>query len=263
VTINATKINLEGLITANGNVQITTDGRIIALNGEFTGKIISEEGTIGGFSIGDGRIGAEASAGGDGGYLAIYNDFFRVGGSDGYVLFGNDVIPLSAGGAFSATGRIVNKKLNTGVGYGFDRANYGLFIDVSGGDKNYGISSNAPLKASAFINTNVGFLNITSSSYSIDFSQSSIFIVYANATYNVFFPGESLVASMFSLSTLPSNFGFVFTLKIKAGSQRITLNDVYDSNESMRGYDMAAGDSAIILVTKTPSFRYQMLCYNI
>ena len=30
---------------------------------------------------------------GSGGGLAIYDDFFRVGGSKGYVMFGDDVIP--------------------------------------------------------------------------------------------------------------------------------------------------------------------------
>ena len=39
VTIDASRINLNGAISANGNVQITTDGKLIAVNGEFTGKI--------------------------------------------------------------------------------------------------------------------------------------------------------------------------------------------------------------------------------
>ena len=68
-------------------------------------------------------------------------------------MFGDDVIPSSAGGAFTAVGRIVNSAPNIYGNYGFDQANYGLFIDVTGGTKNYGISSNAALLAPAFINT--------------------------------------------------------------------------------------------------------------
>ena len=51
-TIKAKNINLNGAITANGNVQITTDGKLIAVNGEFTGKITATSGIIGGFEIG-------------------------------------------------------------------------------------------------------------------------------------------------------------------------------------------------------------------
>ena len=39
--------------------------------------------------------------------------------------------------------QIVNSAPNIYGNYGFDQANYGLFIDVTGGTKNYGISSNA------------------------------------------------------------------------------------------------------------------------
>lgn len=263
VTINAAHIKLEGLITANSNVQITTDGKIIAKNGEFTGKITSTSGSIGGFSIASGRIGSEASASGSGGGLAIYNDFFRVGGSTGYVMFGNDVIPSSVGGAFTATGRIVNNKTNTNAYYGFDTANYGLFIDVSGGTKNFGISSNAALKAPAFINTEVGLLSLTGSSYKIDFSQRSIFLIYASAWYAVTLPSESSVASQFGLSYLPSYFGYVFTLVIRGGSQRVTINGVYNHDNNLDNIEMAAGDVLTILCTKYPTFQYKVLSrYN-
>lgn len=51
-TIKAKNINLNGAISANGNVQITTDGKLIAVNGEFTGKITATSGIIGEFEIG-------------------------------------------------------------------------------------------------------------------------------------------------------------------------------------------------------------------
>lgn len=49
--VKANKIKLEGLVTANGNVQITTEGKIIAINAEITGKITAGSGKIGGFNI--------------------------------------------------------------------------------------------------------------------------------------------------------------------------------------------------------------------
>ena len=50
--VKANKIKLEGLVTANGNVQITTEGKIIAVNADIKGKITSGSGVIGGFTIG-------------------------------------------------------------------------------------------------------------------------------------------------------------------------------------------------------------------
>ena len=51
VTIDARRINLNGAISANGNVQITTDGKLIAVNGQFTGKITATEGEIAGLKL--------------------------------------------------------------------------------------------------------------------------------------------------------------------------------------------------------------------
>lgn len=56
VSIDASKINLNGAISANGNVHITTDGILRAIKGEFTdgvfsGTVTSTSGSIGGFKI--------------------------------------------------------------------------------------------------------------------------------------------------------------------------------------------------------------------
>lgn len=50
-TIKAKNINLNGAISANGNVQITTDGKLIAVNGQFSGKITATEGEIAGLKL--------------------------------------------------------------------------------------------------------------------------------------------------------------------------------------------------------------------
>lgn len=268
VKIKASNIQLEGLVTANENFKILEDGCIEAKNGKFTGEIESYKGTIGGFTIGNGRIGSEATQSGEGGSLAIYSNFFRVGGNDGYVMFGNDVIPGTAGGAFTATGRIVNEHPNTYGNYGLDQANYGLFIHVSGGTKNYGIWSNAALMAPSFVNTKAKILTFdpNATSYSVDFSQANVILMYfkkdKSSGVEVTLPSESSVAEKFGLTELPEDFATVVTFRVRAGSLPITLDGIYDHNENLTNYKMAEGDSVTVLISKVDGFRYQILNHS-
>ena len=220
-----------------------------------------ERGSIGGFELANGRIGSEATASGGGGSLSIYSDMIRVGGTSSYVLIGKNVVPATASG-FTAAGRIINNQTNTYGGYGFDVANYGLFIEVSGGTKNYGLKSNAPLMATAFIGTKIGRLNITGSTYKIDFSQNNIFFIYASSAYNVTLPDESQVASMFGMSSLPSDFGLMLVFRCLAGSKNVTLAGIYDQNGTVQSYTLAVGDSIILLVAKVPYFGYFLINYT-
>lgn len=220
-----------------------------------------ERGSIGGFELANGRIGSEATASGGGGSLSIYSDMIRVGGTSSYVLIGKNVVPATASG-FTAAGRIINNQTNTYGGYGFDVANYGLFIEVSGGTKNYGLKSNAPLMATAFIGTKIGRLNITDSTYKIDFSQNNIFFIYASSAYNVTLPDESQVASMYGMSSLPSDFGLMLVFRCLAGSKNVTLAGIYDQNGSVQSYTLAVGDSIILLVAKVPYFGYFLINYT-
>lgn len=268
IKLTADNIQLEGLVTANGNFKILEDGSIETNNGKFTGEINANKGTIGGFEIGSNRIGATASASGEVfGNLAIYKDFFRVGGNKGYVMFGDDVIPASVGGAFTAVGRIINEAPNTFGNYGFDQANYGLFIDVSGGTKNYGISSNAALMAPAFINTKAKILTFDSGTYQVDFSQHNVILMYYNKSgysgTEVTLPDEFSVARSFGVgSTLPSDFAAVVTFRVRQGSLPITLKGIYNANESSTDYKMAAGDAITVLITKIDGFRYQIINHS-
>ena len=220
-----------------------------------------ERGSIGGFELANGRIGSEATASGGGGSLSIYSDMIRVGGTSSYVLIGKNVVPATASG-FTAAGRIINNQTTTYGGYGFDVSNYGLFIEVSGGTKNYGLKSNAPLMATAFIGTKIGRLNITGSTYKIDFSQNNIFFIYASSAYNVTLPDESQVASMYGMSSLPSDFGLMLVFRCLAGSKNVTLAGIYDQNGSVQSYTLAVGDSIILLVAKVPYFGYFLINYT-
>lgn len=246
---------------ANGNISWDEKGNVTV-----NGKIIATSGSIGGFEIGSSRIGSSATASGGGGYLAIYNDFIRVGGNNGYVMFGDDVIPGSSGGVFTAAGRIVNQKQNTMGSYGFDQANYGLFIDVTGGTKNYGISSNAALKAPAFINTKARLLTFTGDGYTVDFSQYNILLLYYNnSNYDkveVTLPSESSVTRQFGLNSLPSDFAATVIFRVRPGSKNIILKGIYNHNESSANYELGAGDSIMVLITKVDGFRYQILNHS-
>lgn len=254
--INTVLINAQAVFTASLLAELIKTTELIAEHFNLKG------GAVGGFTIANGRIGSEATSSGSGGGLSIYDDFFRVGGNNGYAMMGNDVIPSTAGGAFTATGRIVNKHSNTMGGYGYDTANYGLFIDVSGGTQNYGLSSNAPLKAPAFINTQVGYITFGTGSYSIDFTRYSLFVVKAIQNTKVELPSESAVAKMFSLGySLPNGFGFAFTFSTDIGSSRIIIN-LYHNNGGTGDVPMESGDSMRVLCIKSNGlFRYQILNY--
>lgn len=279
-TIDATNIDAETIISngnawafnkdgsgylANGNISWGSEG-----NAVFNGKIKATSGEIGSIEIYNDHIGvtADATSEGDSTWaaLSIYKNFFKVGGSKGYVMFGNDVIPVTAGGAFTAVGRIVNQAPNTSGSYGFDQANYGLFIDVSGGTKNYGIHSNAALMAPAFVNTKCCLLTFTGGTYSVDFSQYNIILMYYNeAGYSgtdVTLPTESSVAYKFGLSSLPNDFATLVLFRVREGSLPITLKGIYNENESSTDYKMAAGDSIIVLISKADGFRYQIVNHS-
>lgn len=250
---------------ANGNIVWNVKGETT-----FTGKIIATSGEIGGFNISSDHIGVSSSSSesGDANWaaLSIYRDFFKVGGAKGYVMFGNDVIPGSVGGAFTAAGRIVNQAPNINGNYGFDQANYGLFINVTGGTKNYGISSNAALMAPAFINTKAKLLTFTGNGYTLDFSQHNIILMYYNdpnySGVEVNLPSEASVAWKFGLSSLPNDFATMVIFRVRTGSKKITLKGIYNHNEGIQNYDMLEGDSVMLLITKVDGFRYQILNYN-
>ena len=56
VTISVDQIQLEGLVTANGNFKILEDGSMEAVNGTFKGHVEAESGRIGNFIIEGGNI---------------------------------------------------------------------------------------------------------------------------------------------------------------------------------------------------------------
>lgn len=125
-TIKAKNINLNGAISANGNVQITTDGKLIAVNGQFTGKITATSGIIGGFKIGSDRIGvADSNMSYNG--LSLYNNFMKFR-SGRYLAAIGASIPAPTT-AFRGCARFENNEIksNTDV-----TDNIGIYVKATG-----------------------------------------------------------------------------------------------------------------------------------
>lgn len=174
-----------------------------------------------------------------------------------YVLFGSNTIPASAGGS-CATGRIVNNKVNS-----IFNNNYGLYIDVKNGNRNYGIWSNASVIAPACIGNKIKNVYFTGSGYTIDFSQFNIFFVYANQKYSVTLPSASSVATMFGYSTLPSDFACIFTLIYNYNwGNSLVFTNIRNHNGDLASYTLAKGDSITVLCANYPSFHYQILNHS-
>ena len=111
----------------NAPFRVLQNGKVFATDAEISGTVDAQKGSIGGFEIGQGRIGASSSAtstAGEG--LSLYKDFIKFADSGAWVIMGTNVLPASLGG-LRALARFTNKETST---YG---NNYGLIIDVAEG----------------------------------------------------------------------------------------------------------------------------------
>lgn len=120
--------------------------------------------------------------------------------------------------------------------------------------------------APAFINTKAKLLTFRGSTYSIDFSQNNIILLYYNnpnySSIEVTLPTESSVARQFGLSSLPTDFAATVIFRVRTGSKRIILKGIYNQNEGTQDYAMEQGDSVMLLITKADGFRYQIINYS-
>lgn len=251
-------ITLEGVVTANDNFKINEDGSIEAKNGKFTGEIECGSGHLGGFVISEDHIGSDIGGFG----LSIFNDFFRVGNEYGYVLFGKNVLPGTTGSGFYATGLIENE--NTG-----GDKNYGLIINVSGANSNYGVNSNAPMIAPSFIGTQAFVKEVeTGIPMGIDFSKNNTVLLYYNdpdyGSVTINLPTESSVAEMFGYSdgVLPSKFATIVTFIVRSNSKNCILKGIYDHDDHISDYTLSPGDSVILLISKADGFKYNIINYT-
>lgn len=249
-----TDVNITGSITATSG---TFNGTVNASGGNFSSVKINS-GQIAGFEISGNHIGSSATASGSGGGLSINPDFIRVGNSTSYVMIGSDTVPATVGGAFTATGRFVNHNYNASTAYGFDSANYGLYVDVANGTKNYALySPNAAVRAAAVYGDTINVLNITGSTYKLDMSKGNIIMIRANREYTVNLPNANAVASMFGYNSLPTYFAIHVRIMIHPNTSGVTISGYFRSNNTAnRSVYLHPGNSMGFLVTNYPSFRW-------
>lgn len=153
VKIKADHIQLEGIVTANGNFKILEDGSIETLNGKFSGEIKADVGYIGGFKITSNSISAGGGySGGDyGGVDASSSKFFLyssgsgfMGFSDKYHWVGIGLDTMPAGAMIGGCQLRISNEVPSEY---FD--NYAAYINVSGGRNNIGLFMYGDIRANA------------------------------------------------------------------------------------------------------------------
>lgn len=249
-----TNATITGTVTATSG---TFNGTVNASGGNFSSVKINS-GQIAGFEISGNHIGSSATASGSGGGLSINPDFIRVGNSTSYVMIGSDTVPATVGGAFTATGRFVNHNYNASTAYGFDSANYGLYVDVANGTKNYALySPNAAVRAAAVYGDTINVVNITGSTYKLDMSKGNIIMIRANKEYNVNLPNANGVASMFGYKSLPTYFAIHVRIMIHPDTSGVTISGYFRPDNTVnQSVYLHPGNSMGFLVTNYPSFRW-------
>lgn len=110
---------------AGGNITWDTQG-----NTSITGKITATSGSIGGFKIGDGRIGVTESTEMNGKYqgLAILSNFIKYSSTNIWTGFGTNVFPASSGLSGLCRLEYSGNTYNSGIG---------LFVKFRPKDNNY------------------------------------------------------------------------------------------------------------------------------
>ena len=161
--------------------RVLQDGSFVASKGKITGEINANTGTIGGFEIGTGRIGAVGSAtGGAGGNgLSLYRDFICFSDTGTWVGMGSNVLPSSTG--MVALLRIENTQNNPWM------TNLGMIINVANAAQNIGISANCAIKSSTWIK-GYGFTLINPDTNTCriigDATKPNPFLVFGHYTYS-------------------------------------------------------------------------------
>lgn len=179
--------------------RVLQDGSFVASKGTITGTINANSGTIGGFEIGQGHIGATATNGGTTGTgLSLYNDFIKFADNYRWAMIGTNVLPSSTG--MVGVGRFIN---STPQAYG---TNYGLLVNVTGGLINLAFKAQGAIVSDTYMES-YGILKITPNANNChipgDLSNPTIFRVLANFIYSnagVGFPTRQSICEMLGIS---------------------------------------------------------------
>jgi phage-related protein len=133
--------------------RVLQDGSFVANKATIEGNINAISGSIGGFEIESGQIGATASGTGTSGQgLSLYNDFIKFANAYCWASIGANVLPAFIGSV--GVGRFYNETPNS---YG---TNYGLLISVKNAAYNFAISATGDIVCNGMI-TSYPFTAIT------------------------------------------------------------------------------------------------------
>lgn len=100
VTINAQAININGVVSANGNFKVDTDGNMEAANGKFTGQITATSGAIGNVEIDGAKLVAQQSG-------STYGDALFIAETDTEkAYFGAGLVRIEAPPDFAGVGTV-------------------------------------------------------------------------------------------------------------------------------------------------------------
>ena len=122
VLVEATAIVTKGLTAAMIQALDIVTNRLTVTSGA----------KIGNFTIEDGWLKSTTQAGTGKGYISV-----KTGVSD--ISFGEDLIPATAGGAYTLTGLIENKKSNQGEYFGQENENIALRVSAKNATANWGL----------------------------------------------------------------------------------------------------------------------------
>ena len=218
--------------TSNSNTpfRVYGNGELHAINADIQGTIKADAGYIGGFSLSNNWLSAQNNAVGSGG------SYININNSNCTIQFGDDLVPSTAGGAFTLTGRIINKN-NYGQDDIFgDTVSTALFLQTSGGKKRVALDSSGHIRGTAgisIITPNFGNNSWgTTSTGGIDYSDAPNFykgMKYMNVF--VFNPSSNRIVYLPTAQT--------------RGSSESGRNNIYSMNEIFSSYQSPYNGSII------------------
>lgn len=199
--------------------RVLQDGTAVMSKAEVTGKVNANSGTIGGFEIASGRIGATSSGGSTSGQgLSLYNDFIKFADTYRWAMIGTNVLPASTGAV--GVGRFENKTPNSYM------TNYGIFITVTGGAYNIALSAVGDIVCKGMI-TSYPFATVTPTTNNChipeDMTEGGLHTIIARFRYSnsgVGLPSRYSISSKLGIS---SSTPFAFKVTV-IGSYECTQN---------------------------------------
>lgn len=219
---------------ATAPYRVLQDGTFYATKGNISGVINANTGSIGGFEIAYGRIGAantgtSTSAKG----LTLAKNYIIFSDSSHWASIGTNVLPLETG--LTGVGRFSNSASNA---YG---TNYGLLVNVSGALHNIAIGATGTILA-----TNVysrGFANITPAANEIripgDLTTGGfdrILVHIKNSNSGIGFPTRQSVAEALNIDT---NTSFMFHMTIICAADSTQNGFIRGRNSDTSGMSSA------------------------